>query len=1340
MLDAVEILSGLEPSRIPNPRQITLTDDESSFVVMFPYRPAVVFDVKLLPLRKFDEESKHWIVPVSTQNLQPLIEFARKHSFRFRPAAYGRAHRMIEGVSLRVDGSRALDAELHIPGWTTNPDHQLRGFQKADVVYGKHCDGRFIDGDEQGLGKAQPLDAKLLTPTGWRTMGEIKINDLVVHASGKWTQVTGIYPRGVRPVYRVVFSDGSSTECDLEHLWSVNSNQRKRRGYKPRVLTLAEIQKRLPSDRWGHYGERQFCIPLIQAAELNSPEAPYPLDPYLLGLLLGDGSFSGGSVGYTTVDLELVEAIRAVLPAGVKIKRGKAEQSCDWDITTGQQGGKPNPVMVGLRTLGLAGHCSPTKFVPRQYLFAPPLDRIAILQGLLDTDGTVEDGGGAGFGSSSRQLVEDVIFIVQSLGGVARRRKPKRTPNLPHFRVGIKLPPHIKPFRLSRQLRRWRPPTKYLPNRIIKTIEFVADKKVQCIRVSAPDGLYVTDECIVTHNSPTGLAVLEQFNAFPAVICTMSSLKYQWAAEVEKFLPSRTCTVIDLDEEPDYKADIAIINYDILKLPPEWYEDRNRTVPPAVRKLMTAKWYGERELEVPEKVANGEYRYLDKLIDRKNKGIIFDEIQLLKSEKSQRSLACAELAEFIEKPDVRIGLSGTIVLNRPIELVQPLRLINKLQDMGGFWHFTQTFCGAESTLHGWNFRGATAVEELNAKLREVCLRKGTLVDTEYGKLPIDLIVEQRLPVKVWSRSDAGKLELKKIVGFSKSLHRGPMAALTFSNGAKVICTPDHKIWTAEGYRHAGLLTDHDQMLALPKTANLSSSKPLDSTTLEILLSALCRNRAQSKQTCSPQDGSYARFSTTTRYQQALCSAILQRSCARPEYDVCANAPILLRTLFQSMAQLERKTKTKPETPTAHTTTFCGSTSWQTEPITRHKTQTTYSSFNRERSSYLVSTASNTATRGANLAICDRPAKSTWLSEALDRIQSTSKTTSQVRTWDVLSVDRSSSSTIEYCDRDRWFNAQAETTKADRSLENQTTKTVRLERLTFLEPRCGSTARYDRDDGEYVYDIEVEDNHNFFANGVLVSNCYIRHDKKEVYPELPPVQPVIVPMRISNQLEYKRAAKDFIAYIRDTRGDDAAKRMKKAQSFAKLEVLKQLAVTGMMESIENWVKDFIEANDEKLIIFAHHIPAQQALLKMVSEALKAKDHRLKATSLFAADKRHIEANKAQFQNDPWTRVIVVSEMSGGTGHNLTAATNILICELPWTPSAFDQMVARAYGRISDMHGVNVYVPLGIGTIYYPIWKFVESKRLVTTGVISGKKGITADDVKEELIRLYAKEAA
>ena len=133
--------------------------------------------------------------------------------------------------------------------------------------------------DEMGLGKAQPLTAKILTPTGWKTMGDIKVGDKIINSSGTESNVLGVYPQGEKDTYKVTFSDGSSTECCSEHLWNVNTEERRQKGLPSETLSLDSI-----ITNRNNCDNLQYYIPIVKPVQF--PYKPLPMDPYLIGAAL----------------------------------------------------------------------------------------------------------------------------------------------------------------------------------------------------------------------------------------------------------------------------------------------------------------------------------------------------------------------------------------------------------------------------------------------------------------------------------------------------------------------------------------------------------------------------------------------------------------------------------------------------------------------------------------------------------------------------------------------------------------------------------------------------------------------------------------------------------------------------------------------------------------------------------------------------------------------------------------------------------------------------------------------------------------------------------------------
>ncbi|MBC9723545.1 helicase-related protein [Streptomyces sp. TRM68367] len=367
-----------------------------------------------------------------------------------------------------------------------------------DDLATEHPMHRLLQG-EVGSGKAQPLDSLVLTPAGFRRMGEMKAGDEIIVPDGEIALVDGVFPQGERDVWRLILSDGSSVECDDEHLWIVGTSCGWPRRQAPNVMTTREIRM----DLFEPDGSSKWYLPAAAPVDLGD-DSGLPLDPYLFGLLLGNGSFRH-NLRLSTIDDEIRDAVATVVGPECRLVPVKGSR-CDVTIQlTRRAGGVRNPVIQTLRDLNLWGVTAHGKLVPDEFKNTSIKNRLALLQGLLDTDGTIHtDGLTISLCSASRRLADDVAWLVRSLGGRARVLPKKAA-----FNVSVALPDEYAPFRLTRKAERVRPRPKYNTfRRGIRAIEYVGQKPVQCISIAHPSHAYVTDNFTVTHNTMVALRAM----------------------------------------------------------------------------------------------------------------------------------------------------------------------------------------------------------------------------------------------------------------------------------------------------------------------------------------------------------------------------------------------------------------------------------------------------------------------------------------------------------------------------------------------------------------------------------------------------------------------------------------------------------------------------------------------------------------------------------------------------------------------------------------------------------------------------------------------------------------
>lgn len=565
---------------------------------------------------------------------------------------------------------------------------------------------------EMGLGKAESLDSKLLTPNGWIRMGDVQINDFVVGSDGKPKKVLGVYPQGFKDIYEVRFSDGTSVECCDEHLWNVNTYIRNWRKNSFMTKTLREIMNEGLQFK---NGNNKWYIPIIKPVEFQ--EIDLKINPYVLGCLLGDGTIGLNSIQFTTADTEIIDILLERLNENIIISKLLAKYQYSLKRINNKI---PNVYINELKQLNLLGTNSYTKFIPDSYKFSSIEQRLELLQGILDTDGHSRKDGIVELTLASKQLIEDVQFIVESLGGVGRLHEKwikYNGENRLYYRLNIKLPPHFIPFKLKRKIETFVAPTKYLPNRAIVDVKYVGKKEAQCILIDSEDHLYATDHCILTHNTLSAILYSEMNNFEKVLVITPNSLKFNFYNEVEKFTKSNshivnwkknTCSIEN--------AKYVIVNYDFFN--------------PSNAKTFDSKW---KKLK------------LDKI-----DALICDESQKLKNSKSNtyKNFKRTFKNEIFKNDKVsKIFLSGTPAPNRAYELYTILHEISPL-DFATKKYFYEYYCGMTYDYNnGWGYVANTMeakYEELYHKIAPYTHRKRKfevlkdLPDKIYQKIILEL--------------------------------------------------------------------------------------------------------------------------------------------------------------------------------------------------------------------------------------------------------------------------------------------------------------------------------------------------------------------------------------------------------------------------------------------------------------------------------------------------------------------------------------------------------------------------------------------------------------------------
>ena len=356
-----------------------------------------------------------------------------------------------------------------------------------------------ISGDPK-TGKEQPISAIVYTPSGPVKMGDLSVGQNVCTPDGKTANISKIHKNGVKDVYRLTFNDGTFAECGLDHLWKVGTNYHGR--VKEEILTLYQIIKR------GLYFSDRPRFKIQLSKEVFFAKRDVPIDPYILGALIGDGGMTAGSVIITNNDHEIVDYFKSFCSDRSLVLKQTKENGIGYRISCCVNFGD-NSLINDLRSLNLYGCSSHDKFIPDDYKYNSIDLRYSLIQGLMDTDGSNNNGRSAEYTTVSKRLAYDFIEIVQSLGFTAKISQRSTSLNGKSFSsyriyiAGNNISDLFRTSRKSFEVSR----KKVNLFRTIRSIEKVRTEECRCIELDNEDHLYLTNNFVVTHNSTTCLQI-----------------------------------------------------------------------------------------------------------------------------------------------------------------------------------------------------------------------------------------------------------------------------------------------------------------------------------------------------------------------------------------------------------------------------------------------------------------------------------------------------------------------------------------------------------------------------------------------------------------------------------------------------------------------------------------------------------------------------------------------------------------------------------------------------------------------------------------------------------------
>ena len=689
-----------EPDKLSN----NILVKKSAFV-SFDYNPDIVSFIKNMGTRVYNAENHTWEMPINN-----IISLCNK----------------FENEEIKISGIyedlHKQEFEIDIPKdyiFKTKPfNHQIDG-----VRFGLNKK-KFLLCDDQGLGKALALDTIIYTPNGFKYMKDINVGDYVFGKDGKPTKVTDVYNHHNVEMYKITFSDGVYIKCCKDHLWEINSQHNRKKIVDTKWLVSKDQFGKVRSENLFSGGSYKYWIDRCNPVEFISTDTP--LNPYLMGCLLGDGKLSGGCIGFTTADKEMIDRLSKLLPEGYIFNSSDSMESIDYNIVKeNTNSSKENLVKTIIKKLNLYGTNSHTKFIPNCYKYNNKDVRLDVLRGLIDTDGYATKDNLIQYTTVSKVLCEDVRFLVESLGGIVSYSESecgydgKITGIAYTLTIKVDNPQDLCLLKRKREKLK---PRKFKARRNIVKVEKIQNADAKCITVDSPDHLYLAEHFIVTHNTKQIIdfvGCLEKTDTINKVliVCGVNSLKYNWQSEIsihsdekgwvlgtrfrkttgKAYEGSTKDKLEDLDNLPDCRYIITNIE----------------TLRAGAEKISKTKYHFPIAEKLQELCKNGTISV-----------IAFDEAHRSKEPTSLQSRAMMNV-----QSKYMVAMSGTPLMNNPLDLYFPMKWLG--YENHSFYQFKQHYC----TLGGWGGSqvvGYKNLEEIRAMMEQIMLRR---LKTEVLDLP-----------------------------------------------------------------------------------------------------------------------------------------------------------------------------------------------------------------------------------------------------------------------------------------------------------------------------------------------------------------------------------------------------------------------------------------------------------------------------------------------------------------------------------------------------------------------------------------------------------------------------
>ena len=346
-----------------------------------------------------------------------------------------------------------------------------------------------------GTGKAQPLEELVLTPSGFTTMGQIQVGDLVVNEKGNFIPVLEVYEHSNLNMYQLTFSDGSQASSCEDHLWEVKELD-SHTGARKKTTIVRTLKELLPKILKKKKTKKPYPYSVRLTKPIEFSKCVFKIHPYLMGYTLGNGSSAKAALKIAVASVDFKEILSYISEEHILSTYKNEGTNVDYFNLSIEYRKK-------YEDYGLYQVKSLDKFIPRDYLIGSVEQRKELLQGLMDSDGSCVNNK-CRFSSSSLQLITDVIQLVRSLGGTASRsislRSDKGIDSNVEYNLSIRVP--FNPFKLERKKKGYTIlPTDTENDKRIVGVSYLGKQDGKCILVDSDRQLYITRDYTVTHNS-----------------------------------------------------------------------------------------------------------------------------------------------------------------------------------------------------------------------------------------------------------------------------------------------------------------------------------------------------------------------------------------------------------------------------------------------------------------------------------------------------------------------------------------------------------------------------------------------------------------------------------------------------------------------------------------------------------------------------------------------------------------------------------------------------------------------------------------------------------------------